>query len=63
VATGGAAAAVDGLDGGYFVEPTVISGVGNGMRVVTTEVPTAQSASVNFGFRPIALAIAYEWWT
>jgi phenylacetaldehyde dehydrogenase len=38
VATGGAAAAVEGFEGGFFVQPTVISGVGNSMRVAQEEI-------------------------
>jgi aldehyde dehydrogenase (NAD+) len=38
VATGGSPAAVEGYAGGFFVEPTVISGVGNGMKVAQEEI-------------------------
>jgi acyl-CoA reductase-like NAD-dependent aldehyde dehydrogenase len=38
VATGGAPAAVDGFERGFFVQPTVISGVGNSMRVAQEEI-------------------------
>jgi acyl-CoA reductase-like NAD-dependent aldehyde dehydrogenase len=38
VVTGGSPAVVEGLGGGYFVEPTVISGVGNGMRIAQEEI-------------------------
>src|ERR1700680_1090116 len=38
VATGGSQAAVDGYAGGFFVEPTVLSGVGNRMKVAQEEI-------------------------
>jgi phenylacetaldehyde dehydrogenase len=38
VITGGQAAEVAGLDGGFFVEPTVIGGVRNDMRVAQEEI-------------------------
>jgi phenylacetaldehyde dehydrogenase len=38
VAAGGAEASVEGLEDGFFVQPTVIAGVGNDMKVAQEEV-------------------------
>ncbi len=38
VTTGGGVASVDGLEGGFFLQPTVISGVRNDMKVAQEEI-------------------------
>ncbi|MDA8312310.1 MAG: aldehyde dehydrogenase [Actinomycetota bacterium] len=49
VAVGGGAAKVDGLEGGFFVEPTVLVGVTNHMRVAREEI-----------FGPVLVVIPFD---
>jgi len=49
VAVGGGAAKVDGLEGGFFVEPTVLVGVTNQMRVAREEI-----------FGPVVVVIPFD---
>lgn len=49
VAAGGGAATVDGMEGGYFVEPTVLVGVSNQMRVAREEI-----------FGPVLVVIPFD---
>ena len=49
VAVGGKAATVEGLEGGYFVEPTVLVGVTNQMRVAREEI-----------FGPVVVVVPFD---
>lgn len=59
VATGGEAAHVPGLDG-YFVKPTVLSGVNNSMRVAREEIFGPVLVAIPFTDEDDAVAIAND---
>ncbi len=60
VATGGHAAAVEGLEGGFFVEPTVLVGVTNQMRVAREEIFGPVLVVVPFDTEDEAIAMAND---
>lgn len=58
VVAGGAAPALDGLDGGYFVSPTLLDGVSRDMRVAREEIFGPVLSVLTFGDEADAATIA-----
>ena len=58
--TGGRAASVEGLDGGYFIEPTVLADVRNDMQVARQEVFGPVVVVIPFDDEDEAIAIAND---
>jgi len=60
VVTGGRAAEVEGLDGGFFLEPTVLAGVTNDMRVAREEIFGPVVVVIPFDSEDEAVALAND---
>lgn len=60
LAAGGRPAEVEGLAGGFFVEPTVLSGVTNAMRVAQDEIFGPVVAVIPFGDEDEAISLAND---
>ena len=60
VATGGQSATVDGCEGGFFVEPTVLTNVRNDMRVAQEEIFGPVLVVIPFDTEAEAIAIAND---
>ncbi|HYF90139.1 aldehyde dehydrogenase [Azospirillum sp.] len=58
--TGGNRLSGNGLDGGYFVEPTVFAGVSNAMRIAREEIFGPVAALIPFDDEEEAVAIAND---
>ena len=60
VVTGGRAATVPGLEGGFFVEPTVLAGVSNDMTIAREEIFGPVVVVIPFDHEDDAVAIAND---